>query len=354
MVLGNQDLLSEEKEITKILISIICLYGKDGLPLEKVSEEFQSYCGFTIPYEKFGAENLRSWILTLPDIYLLLDSQNNEVLIQQSQKSTHIKELILKQKSHRRYQLKRKNDNNYFHRDSKRRRESGLYNLPQGSFIHNSINKTSVNDSNRFNKFEQLECMLPLLYKHQALGDDFFVDIADTKLGYYIPENGPKECGLCAAGQTILDLTKKVQNAVYLAPRVVVMIGFQDLLCGRNVNNMICDLRQLVIELKRRNTRVTIITLIPSPKLPTLKRLKMRMDIYNRAILDYACDTELKCNVIDMNAIFLNEEENFRKDYDRLSRLAKKDQYKVFSDYGRKIFLSTLKCCLREQIEVGH
>lgn len=52
---------------------------------------------------------------------------------------------------------------------------------------------------------------------------------------------------------------------------------------------MIYDLRQLIVELKKKNTRVTLITLIPSPKLPKLKRLQIRMDIYNKAILDYAC-----------------------------------------------------------------
>lgn len=94
---------------------------------------------------------------------------------------------------------------------------------------------------------------------------------------------------------------------------------------------MIYDLRQLIIELKKKNTRVTLITLISSPKLPKLKRLLIRMDIFNKAILDYACgnniffhkifsllnpfsDDELKCNVIDMHTIFLNEEENFRRD----------------------------------------
>lgn len=41
---------------------------------------------------------------------------------------------------------------------------------------------------------------------------------------------GPKQTGLCAVGQTISGLTQKVRKAVNLAPRVVVMIGFQDLI----------------------------------------------------------------------------------------------------------------------------
>lgn len=203
----DQDLSYEETEITKILISIICLYGNEGLPIDRVNVEFQNYCGYVIPYKKFGAENLRSWILTLPNIYIILDSQNNEVLIQQSPKSTHIKQLIVKQKSNPKYQMrKKKYEVGYFYGNTKKPKK--INSLPQGSFIHTSINNISINESTRFDKFEQLvsyrnfllikryncfllqECMLPLLYKHQALGDDFFVDIADTKLGYYVSDKG--------------------------------------------------------------------------------------------------------------------------------------------------------------------
>lgn len=34
------------------------------------------------------------------------------------------------------------------------------------------------------------EEMLPILYKHQAIGDDFFVDLADKKLGCYVSDEG--------------------------------------------------------------------------------------------------------------------------------------------------------------------
>lgn len=72
--------------------------------------------------------------------------------------------------------------------------------------------------------------MLPLFYNHQALGDDFLLDIADTKFGYYVPPNGPFQCGLCACNQTINELIDNVHNARYLAPKAVVMIGIVDIL----------------------------------------------------------------------------------------------------------------------------
>lgn len=77
---------------------------------------------------------------------------------------------------------------------------------------------------------------------------------------------------------------------------------------------MITDLRQLIMELKKKNTRITLITLIPSPKLPKVRRFEIRMDIFNRAIIDYASDPILKCNIIDMNTIFIKETEKFKKD----------------------------------------
>nr|XP_023025755.1 uncharacterized protein LOC111513761 isoform X2 [Leptinotarsa decemlineata] len=351
MVLGNLD--TEEMKICKILISIINVFGNDGLLLDEVEREFIKYCGFAIPYKKFGAESLKSWIVTLPDIYLVKDAHNNDILIQQSMKSIHIKDLISQQKSNRR-SSKWNNYNKRYEQNTQLQRNSEPHSMPYGSFIHSSINTTAINDCERFETFQRLESMLPLFYKHQALGDDFFLDIADTKLGYYVPENGPKECGLCIAGQSISDLTEKVKNAIHLAPRVVVMIGFKDLLQNRNVNIMIYNLRLLVEELKKKNTRVTLVTLIPSPKLPDLRKLRNRMDVYNKAILDYACDNELRCNIIDMNAIFKKETEMFRREHDRFMKIAKNDIYKVFSDYGRKIFLSTLKTCLREQLEAGH
>ncbi|CAH1970016.1 unnamed protein product [Acanthoscelides obtectus] len=163
-----------------------------------------------------------------------------------------------------------------------------------------------------------------------------------------------KQCGLCVSGQTIAQLLERVKNAEILAPRLIVMIGFQDLIMGNNVNNMIYDLKQLVTELKHKNARVTLVTIPPSPKLPNSKKLHERLRIYNQAIMDYSCSCDLQCNVIDMNRIFHQQQATFRRDFDRLLKVTKNDQYKVFSDYGRKIFLTTLKTCLKEQLEAGH
>ncbi|VEN57187.1 unnamed protein product [Callosobruchus maculatus] len=352
MVLGDYQNTEEEK-IYKILLSIICLYCEDGLLLDHVDEEFKKICGESIPYKKFGASSLRSWLVTLPEIYIVRDLYNREVLIQQSKKSMHIKEMILKQKKCAGKVPHVRND---FRNYNFYQRKKGYHQrpLPEGSFVHASINNPAVNDYEKFSTFCKLECMLPLFYKHQALGDDFFLDIADNKLGYYVPDTGIKQCGLCVSGQTIAQLLQRVKESEMIAPRVIVMIGFQDLLMGNNINNMIYDLKQLITELKNKNARVTLVTIPPSPKLPNSRKIRDRLCIYNQAIMDYSWSSDLKCNVIDMHRIFHQEQSTFRRDFDRLSKVAKNDQYKVFSDYGRKIFLTTLKTCLKEQLEAGH
>lgn len=155
---------AQEAEIGALLRSIICLQGKDGLPLRDVQEEFRVYVGHPIPYEKFGFSTLRDFVATLPDVYIVKDSLDNEVLIEQSKKSAHLKELILKQKKNPKRKpqiafdsqtsinlIRAKRPKNYCPRDL----------VPEGAFYHTCINNNvSVTQSDRFNQFEQLVSMM--------------------------------------------------------------------------------------------------------------------------------------------------------------------------------------------------
>lgn len=104
MVYEECYLSPEEAEITITLIAIICSYG-NGLPLEYADDEFTRFNGYHIPYKEYGYPNLRSYINTLPEIYII-NKNGKEVLIQNSQKSAHIQELIEKQKPN--HKIKRK------------------------------------------------------------------------------------------------------------------------------------------------------------------------------------------------------------------------------------------------------
>lgn len=170
-IVGEQ-ISREEEEVLKLLISVICLYGKEGLPFKQVEEEFLNMCGFPIPWKYFGAADLRSWILTLPCIYLLKNRYNEDMLHEYSPKSEHIQELITKQKrSHGRYicpredALKRKSsvqdiweDDGAFCANNFKKRLEECENqvLHEDSFIHTSVNSVASIDCERYEKFEQL------------------------------------------------------------------------------------------------------------------------------------------------------------------------------------------------------
>lgn len=144
----------EETQVYRYLLSLICLYSnRGGMPLKKVEYEFYNTCGFHIPYKSYGADSLRSWILTLPDIYLIDDDYGNEVLIQQSKKSSHIKGMIMKQKqrpSHKGYYRKKYNDS-YTHFKA-----TANTSIPEDSFIHFSSKNDLLNDSDTFGFFNKL------------------------------------------------------------------------------------------------------------------------------------------------------------------------------------------------------
>lgn len=344
-------------DLHAVITSCITSYGTAGIPLNMFEEEFESLCGYSIPYRKYGWKNLKAFLQTLPNIYIIKDQYNNDIVIEQSKKTLHIKNLMLNQKTS--YGKRKEHSSNYEYKNKKPKYKNNynetkqLNNLPEGVSIHSSINNISFNKCERYEEFDKLETMLPVLYKHQALGDDFFVDLADKKLACYISES--LACGLCEVGQTISQLTEKIKKTSILAPRVVVMIGMNDLLQGRNINNMILDLSELVKELKKKNTRITLLTLIPSPKLKQSKKIQLRMEIFNKVILEYGQhDPDWQCNIIDMEKIFQKELQSFKRDFDRLEKVAQNDIYKVFSDYGRKIFLNALRVCLREHIRQGH
>lgn len=152
MTMGNPTVEEEQESLKKILVSIIMLYGDKGLPLEKVETEFITYIGYAIPFKKFGADSLRSWLITLPDIYLVTENQR-EVLFQQSSKSTHIKQLISHQKT--KTMSKRKKEDYYCYHDNVNRLNKSD-NFPKECFIHGSINNPLINDYQRFDLFTKL------------------------------------------------------------------------------------------------------------------------------------------------------------------------------------------------------
>lgn len=95
------------------------------------------------------------------------------------------------------------------------------------------------------------------------------------------------ECGLCSCGQTINELFEKVNKAQYMAPRVVVMIGMQDILDGRDLIDVFCDYRRLIDALRSRHVNVTLVTLVRPIRVHYTHRLDKRIRTFNRAVLKF-------------------------------------------------------------------
>lgn len=141
-----------EKEITSIIASCILSYGEDGIPLSEIQEEFEALCGYPIPYREFGYDNLSTFLITLPNIYIIKDRFRNDIVIEHSPKLNHIKQLITNQKK----SIKRKyiQEPSYFNSNKRYKNNSFNKTLPKGASIHSSIK--NYNDSARFEEFSKL------------------------------------------------------------------------------------------------------------------------------------------------------------------------------------------------------
>lgn len=142
-----------EKEITSILTSCILSYGEDGIPLSEIQDEFESLCGFPIPYKKFGCDNLYAFLTTLPNIYVVKDQFNNDIVIEYSPKLNHIKQLISRQKKS--YKRKCQVGENLGFHPYKRSNSIQQKSLPKGVSIHSAINAMKLNDYG-FQEFNKL------------------------------------------------------------------------------------------------------------------------------------------------------------------------------------------------------
>lgn len=164
MKIFGEQMSHEEDRVARLLISVISIYGNDGLPLDLVDEEFVRYCGFSIPWKEFGARTLKSWIDSLPFIYIVKNDLNDDVLIEQSPKSGHIREgRVQSTRDFVDNGIKRKHVREHDDQEDegpyKMKKRLEIANLPEGSFLHTSINNVSGTDNDRIEKFQQLVIM---------------------------------------------------------------------------------------------------------------------------------------------------------------------------------------------------
>lgn len=76
-------------EDVKFVVQACINSKRKGIPLQKLDEEFAHFYGTSIPYAYFGFPNLKSYLVTLPDVYM-----EGESAIFYSGKSSHITKLV--------------------------------------------------------------------------------------------------------------------------------------------------------------------------------------------------------------------------------------------------------------------
>lgn len=80
---------SHNFEDVKFVVQACVNSKRNGIPLEKLDAEFAHFYGSSIPYANFGFSNLKSYLYSLPDIYI--EGKN---VIFCSEKSRHITKLV--------------------------------------------------------------------------------------------------------------------------------------------------------------------------------------------------------------------------------------------------------------------
>lgn len=162
-------------------------------------------------------------------------------------------------------------------------------------------------------------------------GDDFFLDIARTHnniytgkyIGSYVAlffknwlkneffsgRKRLKKLGLCASGQTIKKLTKRIQSHTHISENVLINIGSVDILQGRDLLDMQQDFFELIDELRYHNLYAVFTTVAPLANCFYQTEVKKKVARFNQFIKK---TTE---NVIDISGCFLNEKGKILYDF---------------------------------------
>ncbi|KAK7874103.1 hypothetical protein R5R35_004647 [Gryllus longicercus] len=123
----------------------------------------------------------------------------------------------------------------------------------------------------------------PVFYGFQLVGDSLLLRFAEQMLRRECKnEASPRRLGLCVSGQTVEQLRRRLQSqAAALGNKVVLLVGTNDLLQGRDIEKMKFSFDQLVDILEETVQRLIILTLPPIPKLEDDRRFRMKFKQFN-------------------------------------------------------------------------
>lgn len=160
-----------------ILLLQICLSGNGtlGIPLNEINEHFENLFGYQIPYVEYGSSNLRSFLESLPQFYIIEDDDGTVRVIYHNPKEQGNKSCLMGK--HEEFESKANDD------------WLVTKTVDEEEFAKLVRKRCHFYCGISVDMFFLQKAMLPLFFNHQALGDDFFVDLAETKFRYYVQSN---------------------------------------------------------------------------------------------------------------------------------------------------------------------
>lgn len=87
--------LAEQYKDVLLVLQACVNSKKNGIALDSVNEEFKSFYGSDIPFAQFGYPTLKSYLSSLPNIYVVKDEKSEkQKVIFASDRSQHITQLV--------------------------------------------------------------------------------------------------------------------------------------------------------------------------------------------------------------------------------------------------------------------
>lgn len=156
----------------------------------------------------------------------------------------------------------------------------------------------------------------PTFLGYQLVGDSLLLRFAEQILfRRCIYNDGLRYLGLCVSGQTIQELTQRVESKFSpLGERIVLLIGTNNMLRDHDIKTMKASLEELLTVLLKTTRKVVMLTLPPIPKLENNENFWNKLNEYNSFVIQLS---KKYSNVFveDISDLYLNENQECDMDY---------------------------------------
>ncbi|KAK3910121.1 Maternal effect protein oskar [Frankliniella fusca] len=185
----------------------------------------------------------------------------------------------------------------------------------------------------------------PIWREHQLIGDSMMGRLA-SYLGHKVPYNREihsKQLGLITHGQTTGRLigTLHSANSPPLAPKVIVMIGTNDIAHDTPIGKAISNMKRILAFLSKRCKEVVVLTL---PPVPAMEASFENLSKFNTFIKENSVLEHKNIKVVDMAVIFGASTETVKLDlFEKTFKGSNKKDLIHWNQDGMKQVLDALK-----------